>query len=99
MGSTDHKLYAVRVADGSMAWQFETGLGVNSSPAVEDGLVYFSSLDGKMYAVDAQTGAIKWSAEDHEAPAPAETMVSRTRRLAESELTNGVDFIAPQILE
>src|SRR5215471_11760995 len=39
-GSTDHQLYAVRVADGSLVWKFRTGQGVNSSPAVDNGLVY-----------------------------------------------------------
>jgi len=59
-GSTDHNLYAVRVAGGTLAWKFKTDLGVNSSPAVANGLVYFSSLDGNFYAVDAETGQLKW---------------------------------------
>lgn len=31
-----------------------------SSPAVVDGLVYFGSGDGHVYAVDAATGALRW---------------------------------------
>jgi len=59
-GSSDHNLYAVRIADGSLAWKFRTGQGVNSSPAVDNGLVYFTSLDGNFYAVNAETGEVKW---------------------------------------
>jgi outer membrane protein assembly factor BamB len=34
---------------------------VASSPAVADGTVVFGSYDGKIYALDAQTGVFKWS--------------------------------------
>ena len=59
-GSTDHNLYAVRIADGSLAWKYRTGQGVNSSPAVDYGLVYCNSLDGNFYALNAGTGELKW---------------------------------------
>jgi outer membrane protein assembly factor BamB len=36
-----------------------------SSPAVVDGKVYFGSGDGKLYALDAETGAIKWRFVTH----------------------------------
>jgi eukaryotic-like serine/threonine-protein kinase len=60
VGSGDHFLYAVRVADGSELWKFKTDLGVNSSPAVGDGLVYFGSRDGNVYAAAADTGQLVW---------------------------------------
>src|SRR4051812_47152108 len=56
VGSTDHKLYAVNRADGTLRWSFDTYGPVNSSPAVDQGLVMFSSIDGRFYAVDATTG-------------------------------------------
>jgi outer membrane protein assembly factor BamB len=34
---------------------------VQSSPVVADGQVYAGSRDGKVYALDAQTGAVRWS--------------------------------------
>ena len=64
VGSTDHNLYAVNLADGSQKWKFKTGSGVNSSPAVAGGLVYFGSYDGNFYAVDAATGQLKWKFRD-----------------------------------
>ena len=59
-GSTDHNLYAVRIADGTLAWKFRAGQGINSSPAVGDGLVYFTSLDGNFYALTEESGEVKW---------------------------------------
>lgn len=60
VGSTDHKLYAVNRADGTLKWSFDTYGPVNSSPAVDQGLVMFASIDGRFYAVDATTGKQKW---------------------------------------
>ena len=60
VGSTDHKLYAINRADGSLRWSFDTYGPVNSSPAVDQGLVMFGSIDGRFYAVDAATGKQKW---------------------------------------
>jgi outer membrane protein assembly factor BamB len=59
-GSTDHKLYAVNRADGTLKWAFDTFGAVNSSPAIDNGLVMFGSVDGRFYAVDAATGKQKW---------------------------------------
>lgn len=46
-----------------VAWTFKTGDIVSSSPAVAYGNVYIGSNDGKLYALDAITGAKKWSAQ------------------------------------
>jgi parallel beta-helix repeat protein len=42
-------------------WTYTTGDGVYSSPAVADGKVYVGSLDGKVYCLDALTGAHIWN--------------------------------------
>jgi outer membrane protein assembly factor BamB len=60
IGSNDHYLYAVNLADGAQRWQFKTGSRVTSSPAVYDGRVYFGSYDGNIYALDAASGALRW---------------------------------------
>jgi eukaryotic-like serine/threonine-protein kinase len=50
-----------------------------SSPTVVDGAVYFGSGDGHVYAVDAQTGALKWKFKTgdvvHSSPAISEGIV------------------------
>ena len=42
-------------------WQFATGSFVYSSPAVSDGLVFASSFDMNVYAIDEYSGQQKWS--------------------------------------
>ena len=39
-------------AGGYERWRYETGVGVESSPAVVDGVVYVGSDDGYLYALD-----------------------------------------------
>ena len=48
-------------------WKFHTGGRVISSPAVVDGVVYVGTTDGKLYAVDAVSGAHPLI---YESPAP-----------------------------
>ena len=38
-----------------LKWKFKTEKGVESSPAVSSGVVYFGSEDGHLYAVDIAT--------------------------------------------
>jgi outer membrane protein assembly factor BamB len=44
-------------------WRFPTGDRVVSSPSWADGVVYFGSDDGRVYAVTVATGRQLWSAE------------------------------------
>ena len=44
-----------------VTWNFSTGDKVKSSPAVSDGVVYVSSYDDYVYALDGATGAKLWS--------------------------------------
>jgi outer membrane protein assembly factor BamB len=69
IGSWDTYLYALDALNGKEKWRFKTGddpeihnhVGIQSSPAVVDGVVYFGCRDGRLYAVDATTGRQKWS--------------------------------------
>ncbi len=45
---------------GELAWTFQTGGAIHSSPAVVNGVVYFGSEDYNFYAVDAVTGVMRW---------------------------------------
>jgi len=42
-------------------WTFTTGGGVSSTPTVSDKLVYVTSWDGLLSAVDRKSGKLKWS--------------------------------------
>ena len=42
-------------------WTFSTNGRIAASPAVVDGVVYVASLDGYLYAIDANTSSQRWS--------------------------------------
>ena len=44
----------------NVLWEYGTGGTVASAPAVVEGKVYFGSIDGNVYCVDALTGAWIW---------------------------------------
>ena len=49
---------------GALKWEYSTGDTVTSTPAVgNDGIVYFGSRDGKIYALDEKNGKKKWEYE------------------------------------
>jgi outer membrane protein assembly factor BamB len=45
---------------GGVKWAFKTGGPIVASPAVADGVVYITSTDAFVYAVDQETGKEKW---------------------------------------
>ena len=69
-GGGDSSLYAIN-PDGTLKWQFKTGLGntgdqsagIFSSAAIgDDGTIYVGSLDGHMYAIEDSItyGKLRW---------------------------------------
>ena len=48
-------------APAQPVWTFKTGGAIWSTPALADGMVYFGSDDGKVYALDAASGKQRWS--------------------------------------
>ena len=60
-GSYDNNVYALNASTGAKLWSYATGAGVQSSPAVANGVVYFGSGDDNVYALNASTGAKLWS--------------------------------------
>ena len=45
----------------TLLWKFTTGDSVNYSPVVAKGIVYISSYDGNLYALNAKTGEKIWN--------------------------------------
>ncbi|KAL8035605.1 hypothetical protein ABFX02_12G108100 [Erythranthe guttata] len=41
-------------------WKFLAGFDITATPSVADGVVYFPSWNGNLYAVDASNGALIW---------------------------------------
>ncbi|RVW82345.1 Polyvinylalcohol dehydrogenase [Vitis vinifera] len=48
------------LADAVLKWKFFTGDDTTATPAVADGVVYFPSWNGYLYAVNAFNGALVW---------------------------------------
>src|SRR5215467_2199388 len=59
----EHVLSAANVSSLALAWSALTrGAIFSSSPATANGLVFVGSQDRKLYAFDAATGKVRWSA-------------------------------------
>ena len=56
-------LYALDLATGAERWHLFTPGENMPTPAAADGAVYFASGDGFAYAVDAQSGAVRWKSD------------------------------------
>jgi PGF-CTERM protein len=59
--NNDHNVYALNASTGTKLWNFTTGSGVPSSPAVANGVIYVGSYDKNVYALNATTGAKIWN--------------------------------------
>jgi outer membrane protein assembly factor BamB/predicted phosphodiesterase len=60
LGDASGSVKALRVADGSIAWEFKTLDPVYSTPDVGGGKVVFGGTDGVVYALDARLGTPAW---------------------------------------
>jgi len=45
---------------GEVKWRFKAKRAITSSPWVQDNVVFFNSMDGFMYALDAKSGWLLW---------------------------------------
>jgi len=71
--SFDGRVYCFDLTTGALRWRYDTeGVGlrsgsygfdrrsIQSSPAVADGVVYVGARDGFLYAIDADSGTLRW---------------------------------------
>jgi outer membrane protein assembly factor BamB len=64
IGSLDNYLYALDANNGDIVWKTKTGGPIESSPAVADGAVFFTSQEpdqAVLYKLDANTGRVMWT--------------------------------------
>ncbi|MCX6817247.1 MAG: PQQ-binding-like beta-propeller repeat protein [Candidatus Aenigmarchaeota archaeon] len=54
IGAMSGSLYALEAKTGKLVWRFKAGGGVTTKPLFHDGRVYFSSLDGNLYCLNAE---------------------------------------------
>ena len=55
-------LIAMNARTGRELWSFRPG-AIESSPLIVDGVIYFGSWDGYVYALDARTKRVRWRFE------------------------------------
>jgi outer membrane protein assembly factor BamB/tRNA A-37 threonylcarbamoyl transferase component Bud32 len=61
IGSYDHNVYALNLADGQFQWKYPTDAGVTTRPAAYDGNISFGSEDNRLHVVNARTGNLVWA--------------------------------------
>jgi eukaryotic-like serine/threonine-protein kinase len=57
--NADYILYALNL-DGKKLWQFKADQSLWGTPVSDGSYIYFGSLGGRIYAVDASTGKLAW---------------------------------------
>ncbi len=60
IGSTDGKVYALNLADGTKSWEFMADGPIVASPLVHRGRVFIGSAGTNLFALDAQDGHEIW---------------------------------------
>lgn len=50
----------VTVSNLRQRWTFQAGRDISATPAIANGIVYFPSWNGNLYAVNAFTGTLLW---------------------------------------
>jgi len=82
IGSHDHRIHAINAKTGDGIWTYDTGDEICGSPAVADGMVFCGSRTG-LYALDAQTGELRWHQDIGNTLSPA---------VAEGKVYAGSDY-------
>lgn len=62
--SRSRRVFAVKVDSGKLAWQVTLNKRADSSPTISaDGRVWIAATDGRLYALDLETGKESWTYE------------------------------------
>ena len=60
-GNNQKYMSAFNASTGGLLWSYAAGGAVWTNPTITNGIAYFGSLDGNIYALNASTGAKLWS--------------------------------------
>ena len=99
-GSTNYIVYAIDL-QCNLVWKFPTRDRVKSDPLYKDGVVYTSSYDGHVYALEADSGKELWEfpeplvAELKEAATESPETTTRTIGVDASGTTTSVSMVEP----
>lgn len=53
-------IYALNGKDGSLLWKYPVKTSIKNTIAIEGGIVFAQDVEGNLYAVDAETGKLRW---------------------------------------
>lgn len=53
-------IYAINGKDGTIVWKYKVRNSVKNTIAIESGIVFAQDVQGFLYAVDAETGQLRW---------------------------------------
>jgi len=86
LGNTAGTFFCAERATGDARWKFTlpantTFKGIRSSAAADSGTVVFGAEDGRIYALDAETGALRWTF-DTGAPVAASILITGGKAIA-----------------
>jgi Ca-activated chloride channel family protein len=85
-----HRLLAADVRNGHHIWEQEIAGDVISAPVVSDGAVYFTTLDGTSYALNATDGSVLWVKANAATSAP---VISNGRLYETRKARSGKDTV------
>jgi outer membrane protein assembly factor BamB len=57
----ENTINTLNVSGLTLDWQYLTKNYINTSPVVDDGMIFIASTDQNLYALDAKTGSLKWT--------------------------------------
>jgi outer membrane protein assembly factor BamB len=63
VGALDNRLHVYHLTGGYERWNYLTDGWILSTPLFDGSTVYFGSNDGYVYAVDANSGGLRWKTE------------------------------------
>lgn len=98
-------VYAVNGTTGAIVWRFDPriwehnpvkmnyGFGANRGVAYANGRIFSAALDGRLFAIDARTGSVVWSAETTD-PRQGQTITGAPRIIGNKVIIGqgGADF-------
>jgi outer membrane protein assembly factor BamB len=64
VGSFSKRFLALDAGTGEVRWSFPAHGAISGAPTVLDGIVYFSTIEGKTFGLDAETGKKVWEYND-----------------------------------
>lgn len=56
-------IYALDGKDGSLLWKYPVKSSIKNTIAIESGIVFAQDVQGNLYAVDAETGKLRWESQ------------------------------------